>query len=305
MSAPKPHLTDEELISISHAGLPGDRLLEVSDHLQACGSCAARAGELVDLDTLAVQMRHDLADVSVEHPAQNWMQLAAGIVLVIGMAAGVLWLRRTPPSPPAHVTTAIHPAAHDDAWIELERAVLSTGRIDRPPVIGELHRAEQTERGTTSPPAQRLTPSGVVVESDRPELTWTAVDGAHYRVAVFAGDEPVARSGPLDEARWQPATPLDRGKTYLWQVDVTRPDGTTVVIPPPSAPEAIFRVADAATIRNLEAARNAHPGDHLLPGILYARAGMQREAVAELDAHLAQHPDDKRAASVADSVRRW
>jgi hypothetical protein len=313
MNALGRHITDEELISFSRAGLPGERLFEVSDHLGECASCAARAEELVDLDGLAAGIRRDLADV--EHPAaevgdlrmeaRSWMPLAASIILVAGLAAGLLWLRRNSSSPPVHGTTVIRPTSHDEVSPEPERAVLSAGHIDRPSVIGELRRTGQAERGKAPSPAERLAPSGVVVESDRPELTWTPLAGAHYTVAIFAGDEPVARSGRLAAARWQPPTALPRGKTYLWQVDVTRADGTTIVLPAPSAPEALFRVADAATIGELETARKAHPGDHLLLGILYARSGMQREAVAELDAHLAQHPGDARAASVADSVRRW
>jgi hypothetical protein len=302
MTALPRHLTDEELISMARGGLPADRLFEVSDHLRECASCAARGGELVDLDSLAGRMRRDLTDVA---PAHRWMPIAASVILVTGLAAGLLWLRRTSPSPPPYGTTIHHPAVQADAWLELERGVLGAGRLDRPSVIGELRRTGQAERGEPPAPAERLTPSGVVVESDRPELTWTAVAGARYVVGVFAGDESIARSGRLAEARWQPATALPRGKTYLWQVDMVRPDGTTIVIPAPSAPEALFRVADAATIRDLEAARKAHPGDHLLLGILYARAGMQREAIAELDTHLAQHPGDARAALVAGSVRRW
>jgi hypothetical protein len=64
-------------------------------------------------------------------------------------------------------------------------------------------------------------------------------------------------------------------------------------------------VADADSLRQIQEARRTRPADHLLLGVLYARAGMQREAEEELSLHTAQHPGDTKARGLLEAIRRW
>ena len=69
---------------------------------------------------------------------------------------------------------------------------------------------------------------------------------SRYQVAIFdARFEEVARSEAITGTEWTPARPLPRGVTLSWQLTATTARGA-VQAPVPPAPEARFRVADAA-----------------------------------------------------------
>jgi hypothetical protein len=94
---------------------------------------------------------------------------------------------------------------------------------------------------------------------------------------------------------------LSRGKTYAWQVEVHR--GASVeLLPAPPEPQALFRVLDERSSAELAEARRRFPDDHLLLGVLEARFGLQQEARDDLHTHAVQHPDDHKAATLAESV---
>jgi hypothetical protein len=65
----------------------------------------------------------------------------------------------------------------------------------------------------------------------------------------------------------------------------------------------IQRTPRDAAIRNAEAARRLRPADHLLLGVLYARAGMPADAERELTDYLRLHPDDRDARTLLGSTR--
>jgi hypothetical protein len=62
---------------------------------------------------------------------------------------------------------------------------------------------------------------------------------------------------------------------------------------------ATFAVLDAEARRELDAARRFAPDDHLLLGVLYARAGLQHKAAEELAR------GDSSARALAAGVRNW
>jgi hypothetical protein len=62
---------------------------------------------------------------------------------------------------------------------------------------------------------------------------------------------------------------------------------------------------DEASYRDVAAAQLQRPDDHLLLGVLYARAGAQQEASRELAAYRESHPDDLAAQQLAESVQAW
>jgi hypothetical protein len=290
-----------ELTAYADDELEGSAREWVDAHLEGCIRC-----------------REDLSDLRSEQQSlasgsgwRKWQWIAAGILIAGAIGAGTMWLQsgsRAPASPPA---AGIRPPHHDvpapphDAWSDLERSVLAAGKIDPPPILHTLRPAAQTLRGNETAVGAELHPAGEVIDDDRPRLTWTATPGARYIVMIFAGEEPVATSGPLSDAQWRPPQALRRGTTYSWQVETKAADGTSTIAPTPPQPEALLRIADAETLADIEAAGLSHPADHLLLAILYARAGMKTRALAELDSHLMSHPSDAGASALADGIRRW
>src|SRR5258708_6661271 len=275
----------------------------IDTHLEWC----ARCGE-------------DITDLRAEQQTLRdgwhaWQWIAAGIFMAGAIGAGMMWLQNRstvpalPPRARVHVVPPIvphvAPTPRSDAWIELEQSVLAAGRIDPPAILRTLRPATQTLRGSETVTQTRLSPAGEVVADDRPVLSWTATPDAKYVVMIFASEEPVATSPALTDTHWTPPQPLQRGATYSWQVETRGANGSSTIAPAPPQPEALFRIVDATTLADIDAARRAHPDDQLLLGILYGRAGMRSRALAEPESHLASHPADARAGILADGVRRW
>lgn len=335
----KGHITSQELHLVATGGIDPDLLLEVTRHLETCPLCAQRAEGLANLDVLASTMREaistgdehpdmtelagyvngeidaeamewidehlesctrcseDVADLRAEQKnvrggRRMWLGIAAAVVVAFAIGAGIIRLQSGAPAP------------RSDVWMDLERTVLAAGRIGKPAILRSLRLSADTLRGSETAGESTMHPAGEVIEDDRPPLSWKPVAGARYVVTILADDETVATSDPLTDAYWRPPHSLLRDKTYNWQVEI-RKGTTSTIIPAPPQPEALFRIADAPTLASMEAARRAHPGDHLLLGILYARAGMKSRALSELDAHIAAHPRDRSATALADGVRRW
>jgi hypothetical protein len=187
-------------------------------------------------------------------------------------------------------------------WDALVAQTRQTGRIAMPPLLRDLRAPADALRGTSVDRSPALHPAGEAVESQQPRFTWPAIPDARYRVRVFAGRSEIARSPSLATAEWTSDRLLRRGVTYAWQIEVPERD---IMIPSPPASPALFRVIDENSASELAEARHNFPRDHLLAGILCARAGMQRPAVEELTIHAAEHPDDRFAAKLLASVRSW
>ena len=89
----------------------------------------------------------------------------------------------------------------------------------------------------------------------------------------------VASSPQLTNQSWT-ATPLPRGKVYSWQVKAIK-DGQEITSPRPPAPQAKFRVLDQRKRMNSREAKRAYGSSHLTLGLLYADAGLLKEAEQE------------------------
>src|SRR5439155_1588763 len=75
---------------------------------------------------------------------------------------------------------------------------------------------------------------------------------------------------------------------------------STTILPAPPRPPALFRIVDEATANELAEAARRFPDDHLLLGVLYARAGVQWRAAEEL-----AQAASPAAAKIAASIRNW
>ncbi len=197
------------------------------------------------------------------------------------------------PAPPP----AVDPVPR--AWRDTVQAALERGRIDPPPMLSELRGPREILRSTTpAPQRSEIEPAGVIVESQTPRFRWPPIAGAQYVATISSEATVVARSPVLETAEWTPPTALSSGKIYAWQVEVRRGPEITIV-PQPPEPMATFAVLDDAKRRELDAARRLAPDDHLLLGVLYARAGLQRQAADELARGNAS------ARALAAGVRKW
>ena len=269
----------------------------VESHAAACSTCDA---ELRDL--------RSFTGTPSWPELLRWLGAAAAMIAVF--IAGWYLLRRRPvertDKPPVRErsVSASRPAklpavARDygrEEWEAAVRAALERGAIDPPKIVGELRASPDMLRGPAAPPrSSAMRPAGMVIDSPAPMLHWRAAPG-RYVVSVYDGVRRVARSAPLRATQWRVSPPLARGRTYTWQVEIVRGSSTELLAPPP-APPALLHVLDAKTSAELLDAQRLCPDDHLLHGVLFARAGLQEKAVEEL--RLANEN------ALAESVARW
>jgi anti-sigma factor RsiW len=168
------------------------------------------------------------------------------------------------------------------SYQNLIKKALTTGRIEKSAQLQGLTRPPSSLMGSDS--AQHdfsvLEPLGNVLLTDRPTFRWSAMEGATgYVVEVY--DEvftPVTTSPQLTTLTW--TTRLPRGHVYSWQVKAIK-DAEEITSPRPPAPQAKFRILDQTKANELANARRAHASSHLTLGLLYADAGLLREAEQE------------------------
>jgi len=120
------------------------------------------------------------------------------------------------------------------------------------------------------------------VLSDRPAFRWSRFEGANgYVVEVYDEQFKLVTSSPqVTTVSWTATQPLPRGHVYSWQVKAVK-DGQETTVPRPPAPQAKFRVIDQGKANELAKAKRAYSSSHLTLGLLYADAGLLREAEHE------------------------
>lgn len=204
----------------------------------------------------------------------------------------------SPAQPPASVVAQVNDGAGtltldqqgklsgaDDlppSYQNLVKKALSSGRLEKSAQLQGLTRPPSSLMGSNNQPGEFsvLEPLGSVLLADRATFRWSAMEGATaYVVEVY--DEkfaPVSSSQPLTDLTW--TTTLPRAHVYSWQVKAIK-EGTEITSPRPPAPQAKFRILDQAKANELANARRAHASSHLTLGLLYADAGLLREAEQE------------------------
>jgi hypothetical protein len=88
---------------------------------------------------------------------------------------------------------------------------------------------------------------------------------------------------------------------YVWQVTAIK-DGKEVISPIAPAPEARFKILEAAKVEQLRRVESGHPASHLARGISYAEAGLLGDAEREFRALLAGNPQSDAARKLLRSV---
>lgn len=149
------------------------------------------------------------------------------------------------------------------------------------------------------------TPIGKVVKENQPVLKWKPLkDAVAYSVAIVDDKfNVVAESGKLTTTSWKPSNALARGANYSWQVTATKADGTEIVSPSSPAPQARFRIIEQNLLDDINRLEKSGDPSHLALGVLYAKAGLKREARAEFEKLLKENPDSPLAQKLLQSIK--
>ena len=183
-------------------------------------------------------------------------------------------------------------------------SVLKSGRVRTPSFLADLKGRSGTLMGSGSAPYGLLNPLATAVESRTPTFHWRRTEGAQsYELTVYDSDsKKVVASGQLIETSWTTSTPLERGRTYSWQVRANK-NGAEVLMPPPAAAEAKFRIIDQSSLQEIQLVRKSQPSSHLMLGIVYAESGLLDESEHEFQILLATNPDSQVARSLLREVK--
>lgn len=307
------HVTVDDLARFRAGALTAEETLRVGRHLAECRDCAAAARRSQEAAPVAEGFRSALRDdARVESRAgRRWLTAAAAAIAAIGIAAVLLYRTKpittppVPPTPPHHSVRAPVAVRVDygrSDWNALVGQALQSGRFAVPD-LADLRPPGESVRGSGDLTAQTFDPEGIVVESDRPRFSWSAIpQAATYKVIVYRDGQDVMQSAELTGTTYVPQRPLERGAVYQWQVLIKKPEGPMEAFPsPPDAP-ALFRVISAAEAADLADARRRFPQDALLVAALEARAGLIADARRRLDDAAQQHPGDAAIARLRDSL---
>ncbi|HKP82737.1 MAG TPA: hypothetical protein VJT69_11985 [Pyrinomonadaceae bacterium] len=190
------------------------------------------------------------------------------------------------------------------AYQNLLKKALTSQKIERSSELQGLIRPSSTLMGSDNKPREFavIEPVGNVVLSNQPSFRWTTLEGATgYVVEVYDDQFKLVASSPeLTNRSW--TTSLARGKVYSWQVKAIK-DGQEVTSPRPPAPQAKFRVLDQAKANEIAKAKRSYGSSHLTLGLLYADAGLLREAEQEFRLLRRANPDSDVARNLLRQVQ--
>lgn len=323
------HLRGTDIDDLRGRRLTAARARLLGEHVRGCSECSARLLGSSEMSESVDAVWRSAASSSSEPEARTYtgdgrskvrplvwggVALAAAASIVALVGPGLFRPSRTDIARPMAVAP-IHAVLHDGPY-QLRDGVASYGRPEWDAVVAEALRSGNIIEGrrpailesgdalrgsSADREAVTLEPTGVVLETRRPVFRWSADPRATCEVLVqrIDGDE-VAASGRLHAREWRPTNDLPRGETYVWQLTVFD-GGRAHVYPPPSDPQARFAIVDERTAAELAAARAM--GSHLLPALLYARAGMVDEARAEASRFAAENPHSAEAARLSNQLR--
>lgn len=194
------------------------------------------------------------------------------------------------------------PAGYQD----LLKKALTGQRIEKSSQLQGLTRPPSVLMGPDDQPREFsvIEPGGNVLSSDRPAFRWTWMEGATgYVVEIYDDQFKLVSSSPqITSLTWTTTQALPRGQVYSWQVKAIK-DGQETTSPRPPAPQAKFRVLDQTKANELARAKRAHGSSHLALGMLYAEAGLLKEAEAEFRLLRRSNPDSEIAQKLLRQVQ--
>ena len=189
---------------------------------------------------------------------------------------------------------------------DLLKKALSGQRIEKSSQLQGLTRPSSALMGPNDPAREFsvIEPGGNVLINDRPTFRWSKMEGATgYVVEVYDEQFKLVSSSPqVTDFSWTAPQALPRGHVYSWQVKAIK-DRQEITSPRPPAPQAKFRVLDQAKVNELTRAKRAYGSSHLMLGLLYAEAGLLKEAEAELRLLRRANPDSEVARDLLRQIQ--
>ncbi|HKQ08699.1 MAG TPA: hypothetical protein VJ464_26495 [Blastocatellia bacterium] len=232
---------------------------------------------------------------------------------------------QAPPAPAPAPAPVVAQLNDGEGQLTLDREGKLSGADDLPAAYQNMlkgalanQRIERSTqlKGLTRPPSSLMStdkqgdafsviePVGRVLITDHPTFRWSPMAGATGTVVEVYDSKfnLVATSPQLTGQSWTAPQPLARGQVYAWQVKAIK-DGQEFKAPRPPAPQARFRILDQAKANELTNAQRAYASSHLTLALLYAEAGLLKEAEQELRAVQKANPDSEIARSLLGQVR--
>lgn len=190
------------------------------------------------------------------------------------------------------------------AYQSLVKKALSSQRVERSTQLEGLARPQSSLMGSDSQGHEFsiLEPIGSVLMSNRPAFRWSKMEGATgYVVEVYDPQFNLVATSPQQTGNsW--STALPRGNVYSWQVKAIK-EGQEITSPRPPAPQAKFRVLDQNKANEIANAKRAYGTSHLTLGLLYADAGLLREAEQEFRVLRRANPNSEVARNLLRQVQ--
>jgi hypothetical protein len=336
------HLNAGQTADYVDQKLAGEALQMVDDHLSGCEQCAVAVADLRAFQNEAAPSLDHGYGPARSGWLRKFESLfkvgpvpafgaAALAVLVLATIAWFIWRTRgekapevvavsspTPPvsqptpspepslqpSPAPEVVAQLNDGEVPPAYQNLVKKALTSQRIERSSQLQGLTRSGSSLMGSGNQPREFsvLEPVGSVSLTDRPTFRWSAMESATgYVVEVYDDQFKLAASSPqLTGHSWTQSLP--RGKVYSWQVKAIK-DGQEITSPRPPAPQAKFRILDAAKANELARAKRAYPSSHLTLGLLYADAGLLKAAEQQFRLLLRANPNSPVARNLLRQVQ--
>lgn len=192
------------------------------------------------------------------------------------------------------------------AYRSMLKEALTSRRIERSSQLKGLSRPPSALMSTDKQKNEFsvIEPVGKVLMTDHPTFRWSPMEGATgYVVEIYDSKFNLVASSPqLTRNSWVAPQSLSRGSVYSWQVKAIK-DEQEFTSPRPPAPQANFRILDQAKTNELAKAKRAYPSSHLTLGLLYAEAGLLREAEQELRALQKANPDSEIARTLLRQIQ--
>jgi hypothetical protein len=191
------------------------------------------------------------------------------------------------------------------AYQNVVKKALTTQRIERSAQLQGLSRPASSLMGADQKQEFYLIePVGSVLMTNQPTLRWSRMVGATaYVVEVYDDQFKLAASSPqLTDLSWPTSPALARGKVYSWQVKAIK-DGQEITSPRPPAPQAKFRILDQGKANELARAKRVYGSSHLTLGLLYAEAGLLKEAEQELRLLRRANPNSELARTLLRQIQ--
>jgi hypothetical protein len=166
---------------------------------------------------------------------------------------------------------------------------IENGRIQQPQVLADLMSGQswpptrESVRGQDLEGASPLlSPAGTVVFNTAPTFRWSALREAdRYIVRVYDAAFNLVESSPrVTNTAWKSSLALHPGKIYSWQITAMK-GAEEITGPLTGSPPARFKILDMSQRRQLGELNKAHPGAHLILGIIDAHAGLLDDAEIE------------------------